>query len=113
MNNNSSSNSVTRRSFIKRSVVAAFAVSTLTIFSGLVRADQKNGGYSCSKTTDGPLHVKIVNGKEQPYGYKCNYKGQNCSDSWLCGTVDVGNGQESLYVICNSAGNGGYCDYLK
>lgn len=36
---NSSTNSgLSRRSFIKRSVVAAVAVSSMTIFSGLVRA---------------------------------------------------------------------------
>jgi hypothetical protein len=39
MNNDTSSSGLTRRSFIKRSVVAAVAVSSMTIFSGLVNAD--------------------------------------------------------------------------
>jgi hypothetical protein len=43
MNTQSSNNGVTRRSFIKRSVVAAVAVSTLSIFSGLVNAADPAG----------------------------------------------------------------------
>jgi hypothetical protein len=108
--------SPTRRSFIKGSVVAAVAVSSLTIFSGLVDAQESGSSGivpGCSKTNDGPLYVRVVNGKEEPYGYHCTYKGRNCSDGWECGTVDVGNGQEPIYVICNAAGNGGYCDFLK
>jgi hypothetical protein len=38
MNSNPSPSTITRRSFIKRSVVAAVAVSGITIFSGLVNA---------------------------------------------------------------------------
>jgi hypothetical protein len=38
MNVHPPSNGLTRRSFIKRSVVAAVAVSSMTIFSGLVNA---------------------------------------------------------------------------
>jgi hypothetical protein len=38
MENEPTPNGLTRRSFIKRSVVAAVAVSSLTIFSGLVNA---------------------------------------------------------------------------
>jgi hypothetical protein len=38
MNDIQSPSSITRRSFIKRSVVAAVAVSSMTIFSGLVNA---------------------------------------------------------------------------
>lgn len=42
MNDIQTSSSLTRRSFIKRSVVAAVAVSSMTIFSGLVRASNYN-----------------------------------------------------------------------
>jgi len=38
MNSSNPATGTTRRSFIKRSVVAAVAVSSLTIFSGLVNA---------------------------------------------------------------------------
>lgn len=48
MNQSTDSGGTTRRSFIKRSVVAAVAVSSLTIFSGLVNANLPGGGYPCS-----------------------------------------------------------------
>jgi len=38
-------NGLTRRSFIKRSVVAAVAASSLTIFSGLVNATEDSGFF--------------------------------------------------------------------
>jgi hypothetical protein len=38
MNNTSAPQGVTRRSFIKRSVVASVAISSMTVFTGLVNA---------------------------------------------------------------------------
>jgi hypothetical protein len=40
-----STNGLTRRSFVKRSVVAAAAASSMTIFSGLVDAAKPEGCY--------------------------------------------------------------------
>lgn len=45
MNDTSTPVGLTRRSFIKRSVVAAVAVSSMTIFSGLVNANLPGKGY--------------------------------------------------------------------
>lgn len=53
MNNNLSSSGSTRRSFIKKSVVAAVAVSSMTIFSGLVNAATANGVYHREVTCNG------------------------------------------------------------
>jgi uncharacterized membrane protein len=54
MNKEPSTNGLTRRSFIKRSVVAAVAVSSLTIFSGLVdaRTEGKSGSSEEKCYTD-------------------------------------------------------------
>ena len=49
MENEPTPNGLTRRSFIKRSVVAAVAVSSMTIFSGLVNASSSGSGYSPKK----------------------------------------------------------------
>lgn len=43
MNNPTNPSGTTRRSFIKRSVVAAVAVSSMSIFSGLVNAEDVFG----------------------------------------------------------------------
>lgn len=49
--NSSTNGGLTRRSFIKRSTVAAVAVSSMTIFSGLVNAGTPTsyGTYTCEK----------------------------------------------------------------
>jgi hypothetical protein len=69
MNAIPSPNGITRRSFIKRSVVAAVAVSSMTILSGLVNAQtsvtgsgtpkgyhcSKRSGVACFKPENGPV----------------------------------------------------------
>jgi hypothetical protein len=47
MNDIPSPRGTTRRSFIKRSVVAAVAVSSMTILSGLVKAIGEGSEYTC------------------------------------------------------------------
>lgn len=69
----------TRRSFIKKSIVASVAASNLTMFSGLVSASQYNGGPS----NQGGWPSRILlpcnlnsPGGERPDGYWCP-----CTDS--------------------------------
>ncbi|RYG09055.1 MAG: twin-arginine translocation signal domain-containing protein [Burkholderiales bacterium] len=86
MNNNSSPIGTSRRSFIKRSVVAAVAVSSMTVFSGLVRAT--NGSDACygicnsSRTgkADGVLNSTCT--KKDGSECTCKYSVQN--DGWEC-----------------------------
>jgi hypothetical protein len=62
-------NGLTRRSFVKRSVVAAVAVSSMTIFSGLVNAQYTQ----CSSYEFKKEHSTMKDGKLQCYDYvKCD-----------------------------------------
>ncbi len=72
----STSSGLTRRSFIKRSVVAAVAVSSMTIFSGLVRADPEGEGgtataTSTSCTIDTSKGCTNTNDGKNGQGYYC------------------------------------------
>ena len=73
MNNNSSSNGVTRRSFIKRSVVAAVAVSSMTIFSGLVNAANTGDSSYCKLAFEDIFSMQ--NNKLVYIGSHCWYDG--------------------------------------
>jgi anaerobic selenocysteine-containing dehydrogenase len=89
MNTNPAQTGLTRRSFIKRSVVAAVAVSSMTIFSGLVKAG------------DNPVYIHIRDGCELskeadqwnfPDGvsimvYKCWSSGAICNKDIECGVM--------------------------
>lgn len=66
----STNSGLTRRSFIKRSVVAAVAVSSMTIFSGLVNAGVKSA-YDCQDSNSngapctwkgGPKKINVSQG---------------------------------------------------
>jgi hypothetical protein len=87
MNTETSSNGTTRRSFIKRSVVAAVAVSTMTIFSGLVNAQT-------------PAASGTGTGGQTPC--KSGTKTRCCIDKF--GTSDNG------YTCSGSDSSGYYCD---
>ncbi len=91
MTQNYPSSNLTRRTFIKRSVVATVAISSMTIFSGLVNAfDVTDGssttapatctvtnGITCTQTNH-PKHGNgyycpcTKNGKIYPMGAKCS-----------------------------------------
>lgn len=81
---------LTRRSFIKRSVVAAVAASSMTIFSGLVRADsilygvEVGDGVFCFRHMQPdqwifPNHTLPV--------WKCSAVGQECDAHIPCGRM--------------------------
>jgi len=90
MKTESSPSGLTRRSFIKRSVVAAVAASSMTIFSGLVEAGgagttgsgnaesdscEKGNGTICNKILGSSVYD--ADGKE--ISRKCRKGGQTCT----------------------------------
>jgi hypothetical protein len=95
MEENHSTNGLTRRSFIKRSVVTAVAVSSITIFSGLVKANPATNypepneckidtSKGCINTDDGIngqgyyCPCTKTNGTIKVFGAKCeNASGRN------------------------------------
>ncbi len=89
MNDNGSSSNLTRRSFIKRSVVAGVAVSSMTIFSGLVNASVTHPSPSvkCSGSTcawsGGPKTPDVSQGTCQ------NDDNQGCTCTWRKGDKDL------------------------
>jgi anaerobic selenocysteine-containing dehydrogenase len=95
MNDNPRSNGITRRSFIKRSVVAAVAASSMTIFSGLVNAQTSTFGSSTTTT---------------PNGYHCSKRTGVACIKPEGGPVDE-NG--NAYWVCDCSGDSnkkGICD---
>ena len=88
MNDNPTPSGITRRSFIKRSVVAAVAVSNMTIFSGLVRAEFEEYGVSipppCGLTLEPyewTFDDKIIT------VWKCSATGPVCDKEIFCGRM--------------------------
>ena len=81
MNQDPPPTGTTRRSFIKRSVVAAVAVSSMTIFSGLVNATLPGStGTETKKPCKVKRHVETNEGK---YLYtKCWFENSDgCTDT--------------------------------
>lgn len=97
MNEELSSNGLTRRSFIKRSVVASVAVAGMTIFSGLVHAGSVQNPY-CSSTANRATHDGV-----QDKDYSCKIQppadGSSCSEEVVCGKDANGN---DVKVKCDS-----------
>jgi hypothetical protein len=85
MNTEISNNGTTRRSFIKRSVVAAVAVSTMTIFSGLVNAQTPAAsGTVPAGTCRSGTKTKCCSKKfgSSDHGYTCDtWPGYYCDRS--------------------------------
>ena len=111
MNDHPSSTGLTRRSFIKRSVVAAVAVSSMTIFSGLVRAEGEGGTETvCAQGT--PCSIKKVKDGQIWQGglhdvYECTCTGTVgcCTSSKIkCGNWFDDNGNViAVYVNCGNS----------
>jgi hypothetical protein len=78
MKNNQIQGGSTRRSFMKKSVVAAVAASSLTIFSGLVNADQEvykaDGVTTCTAMNTFCVQTQIEGGTSE---WQCPCKDSN------------------------------------
>jgi len=84
MNANQPTTGLTRRSFIKRSVVAAVALSTMTIFSGLVRAEGQDYQETCKLTKEPD---EWIFDKGNIAIYKCSATGPICDKDMPCGRM--------------------------
>ena len=97
MNNDLPTSGSTRRSFIKRSVVAAVAVSTMTIFSGLVNAGPTDYAPtpSCS-----PDSVTLRNPDGTSYSICWCMNGEGPGPR--CGTKTSDVTSEGVHIDCST-----------
>ena len=114
MNSSNNPTDTTRRSFIKLSVVAAVAVSSMTIFSGLVKAEGEDGSATAcfpappmqvSEVDSGIIHEFPDHSRHKVYDCTATGGGGCCSPTVTkCGKYSAGtpNGASLVDVILKS-----------
>ncbi|QTN32415.1 twin-arginine translocation signal domain-containing protein [Akkermansiaceae bacterium] len=105
MNDIQTSSNLTRRSFIKRSVVAAVAVSSMTIFSGLVRASNYNPPPPPKPCVVKTKDILIGDVYAWTLCWYANAKASCANNSEICGksiTPDPDTGiAQDQFVVCS------------
>lgn len=86
---NETNNGITRRSFIKRSTVAAIAASNLAIFSGIVNAYDESPSPGSSSGNCSPIYPAV--------GDKCHHYSTMHMKGWYCDCL-VNGGRKILHV---------------